>query len=43
MGRNKAEDPGGLSPVKDDNDAAAHFNRRTLRFFDCINYTIGYQ
>ncbi len=38
MGRSKAEDAGGLSPVKDNNDAAAHFNRRTLPFLDCVNY-----
>jgi len=33
MSRGKAEDAGGLSPVKDDNAAAAHFNRRTLCLF----------
>ena len=25
MSRSKAEDAGGLAPVKDDNEAAAHF------------------
>ncbi len=27
MGSSEAEDAGGLSPVKDGNEAAAHFNR----------------
>ncbi len=45
MGRSKAEDAGGRLParparfVKDDNEAVPHFNRRTLRFFNCGNYT----
>ncbi len=38
MSRSEAEDAGGLSPVKDDNEAAAHFNRRTLCFLICVNY-----
>ncbi len=38
MGRSEAEDAGGLSPVKDDNEAAAHFNRRTLPFFKRVDY-----
>ncbi len=33
MDRGGAEDAGGRLPVKDDNEAAAHFNRRTLCFF----------
>lgn len=35
MRRSEAEDAGGLPPAKDDNEAAAHFNRRTLCFFNC--------
>ena len=38
MGHSKAEDAGGLSPVKDDNAAVAHFLRRTLLFFNCFDY-----
>ena len=38
MERSKAEDAGGLMPVKDDNAAALHFNRRTLPFFKCVGY-----
>jgi len=38
MGSNEAEDAGGLSPVKDDNEVAAHFNRRTLPFLKCVDY-----
>ncbi len=38
MGRSEAEDADGRLPVKDDNKAAAHFSRRTLRFFNCGNY-----
>ena len=34
----KAEDAGGLSPVKDDNEAARHFIRRTLLILDCGDY-----
>ncbi len=41
MGSSEAEDAGGLSPVKDDNEAAAHFNRRTLPFFKRDNYKAG--
>ncbi len=40
MGGSEAEDAGGLSPVKDDNEAAAHFNRLTLPFFKRDNYKI---
>ncbi len=36
MGRSEAEDAGGRLPVKDDNEAAAHFSRRNLRFFNCV-------
>ena len=39
MSRSKAEDAGGLTPVKDDNEAAAHFTRRTLLFLNCFDYT----
>ncbi len=39
MGSSEAEDAGGLSPDKYDNEAAAHFNRRTLPFFKRVNYT----
>ncbi len=38
MNRREAEDAGGLSPVKDDNEAAVHFDRRTLCFFNCGDY-----
>ncbi len=38
MGGGEAEDAGGLSPVKDGNEAAAHFNRRTLPFFKRVGY-----
>ncbi len=38
MCRSEAEDAGGLLSVKDNNEAAAHFNRRTLCFFNCGNY-----
>ncbi len=38
MGRSEVEDAGGRLPVKDDNGAAIHFSRRTLRFFNCGNY-----
>ncbi len=38
MGSSETEDAGGLSPVKDDNEAAAHFNHRTLPFFKYIDY-----
>ncbi len=41
MGSGEAEDAGGLSPVKDDNEAAAHFNRRTLPFFKRVDYKLG--
>ncbi len=34
----EAEDAGGLTPVKDDNEAAPHFCRRTLLFFNCFDY-----
>ncbi len=38
MGRSETEDAGGLTPVKDDNEAAPHFYRRTLLFFNCFDY-----
>ena len=38
MGHSEAEDAGGLSPVKYDNVAVAHFTRRTLLFFNCFDY-----
>ncbi len=38
MSRSEAEDAGGRLPVKDDNEAAVHFNRRTLAFFNCGDY-----
>ncbi|MBD5162860.1 MAG: hypothetical protein HDT14_12785 [Oscillibacter sp.] len=34
----KTEDAGGLTLVKDDNEAAPHFSRRTLLFFNCFDY-----
>ena len=34
----KAEDAGGLSPVKDDNAAARHFIRRTLMIVNRGDY-----
>ncbi len=37
MSRSEAEDAGGRLPVKDDNEAVVHFNRRTLCFFSCGN------
>ena len=37
MGRGEAEDAGGLTPVKDDNEAAPHFTRRTLLVFNCFD------
>lgn len=40
MGRGEAEDAGRPLPVKDDNEAAAHFNRRTSRFFSRVNYDV---
>ena len=36
----KAEDAGGLSPVKDYNAAARHFIRRTLTIFNRGDYII---
>ena len=36
----KAEDAGGLSPVKDDNAAARHFIRRTLTIFNRYDYKV---
>ena len=41
MVRGEAEDAGGLSPVKDDNEVARHFIRRTLPFFNCVDYSIS--
>ena len=41
MGRGEAEDAGGLTPVKDDNEAAAHFTRRSLLLFNCFDYNRG--
>jgi len=40
MGCGEAEGAGGRLPVKDGNEAAAHFNRRTLRFFSRVNYYV---
>lgn len=40
MGCSEAEDAYGLSPDKNGNEAAAYFNRRTLRFFNCDNYML---
>ncbi|MBD5160579.1 MAG: hypothetical protein HDT14_00860 [Oscillibacter sp.] len=40
MGCSKTEDAGGLTPVKDDNEAAPHFSRRTLLFFSCFDYKL---
>ena len=37
MRRSEAEDAGGLTPVKDDNEAAPHFPRRTLLVFNCFD------
>ena len=34
----EAEDTGGLSPVKDGNEAARRFFRRTLSIFKCVDY-----
>ena len=34
----QAEDAGGLSPAKDDNETAHHFIRRTLPILDCVDY-----
>ena len=42
MVRGKAEDAGGLTPVKDDNEAAHHFIRRTLPIFKCVDYRFGW-
>ena len=39
MRRGEAEDAGGLTPVKDDNEATPHFPRRTLLVFNCFDYT----
>ncbi len=41
MGSSEAEDAGGLTTVKDDYEAAAHFNRRTLPFFKRVGYNIN--
>jgi len=38
MGHSGAEDAGGRLPVKDDNEAVAHFHHRALRFFRRANY-----
>ncbi len=38
MDCSEAEDAGGLPPVKDNNEAAAHFNRRTLPILKCVDY-----
>ena len=38
MRRGEAEDAGGLTPVKDDNEAAPHFTRRTSLVFNCFDY-----
>ena len=42
MRRSEAEDAGGLTPVKDDNEAAPHFTRRTLRVFNCFDDIFPY-
>ena len=34
----EAEDAGGLSPVKDDNEVTRHFIRRTLPILNCVDY-----
>ncbi len=41
MGSSEAEDAGGLSPVKDDNEAAAHFiveaiEKKYMNFFSTL-------
>ena len=38
MRRGEAEDAGGLTPVRDDNEAAPHFTRGTLLVFNCFDY-----
>ena len=38
MVHSEAEDAGGLSPAKDDNEAMRHFIRRTLPIHDCVDY-----
>ena len=39
MACGEAEDAGGLTPAKDNNEAAHYFIRRTLPIFDCVDYT----
>ena len=34
----EAEDAGGLTPGKDDNEAARYFLRRTLLILRCVDY-----
>ena len=41
MRRSEAEDAGGLTPVKDDNEAAPHFTRRTLLVFNSFDDNAG--
>ena len=36
----EAENAGGLSPAKDDNEAARRFLRRTLPIPGCVDYKI---
>ena len=40
MRHSEAEDAGGLTPVKGDNEAAPYFTRRTLLVFNCFDYTV---
>ena len=37
----EAEDAGGLSPAKDDNEAARYFIRQTLLILRCVDYILG--
>jgi len=41
MSRGEAEDAGGRLPVKDDNEAAVYFNRRTLLFSTTVTIYAG--
>ena len=38
MACSEAEDAGGLTPAKDNNEAAHYFIRQTLPIFDCVDY-----
>ena len=42
MACSEAEDAGGLTPAKDDNEAARYFSCRTLPIFNCVDYTISF-